>query len=87
MRSIAGRYNSGTRFTSLLLIFGELKTFRATSAVVVDPPKPFASGNAKATPMQNYHHYRYHETANYQIIVTAQPHLNHNPTPTQQKVG
>ena len=21
------------------------------------------------------------------IIVTAQPHLNHNPTPTQQKVG
>ena len=34
------------------------------------------------------------ETANYQInltistlIVTAQHHLNHNPTPTQQKVG
>ena len=22
-----------------------------------------------------------------QIVVTAQPHLNHNPTPTQQKVG
>ena len=21
------------------------------------------------------------------IFVTAQPHLNHNPTPTQQKVG
>ena len=48
--SIAARYKGGTNCTGRFLILEEWNTFLATAAVVVEPPKPLASGKPNATP-------------------------------------
>ena len=47
---MTGLYRTGTRLTKRFLILEDPNTFLAKAAVVVLPPKPFASGNAYATP-------------------------------------